>query len=73
MVGLLSQNYITPHNNLVNMTVLLEYFLTSISLCMWNKLYACFYLKDIMNMSLSAIWTKCGFIKLHGGIVGLLS
>ena len=25
-VGFLSQNYITPHNNLVNMIVLLEYF-----------------------------------------------
>ena len=72
MVGFLSQNYITPYNNLVNMIVLLEYFPTSISVCIWNKLYACFYLKDIMNMSLSAIWTKCGFIKLHGGIVGFI-
>ena len=59
-VGFLSQNYITLHNNLVNMIVLLEYFPTSISVCIWNKLYASFYLKDIMNMSLLEIWTKCG-------------
>jgi hypothetical protein len=52
MVGFLSQNYITLHNNLVNMIVLLEYFPTSISVCIWNKLYASFYLKDVMNMSL---------------------
>ena len=51
MVGFLSQNYITPHN-LVNMIVLLEYFPTSISVCIWNKLYASFYLKDVMNMPL---------------------
>ena len=49
MVGFLSQNRITPHNNLVNMIVLLEYFPTSISVCIWNKLYASFYLKDVMN------------------------
>ena len=52
MVGFLCQNYITPHNNLVNMIVLLEYFSTSISVCIWNKLYASFYLKYVMNMSL---------------------
>jgi hypothetical protein len=51
-VGFLSQNYIAPHNNLVNIIVLLEYFPTSISVCMWNKLHASFYLKDIINMSL---------------------
>ena len=50
MVRFLSQNYITFHNNLVNMIVLLEYFSTSISV--WNKLYASFYLKHVMNMSL---------------------
>ena len=52
MVGFLSQNYITPHNNLVNMIVLLEYFPTSISICIWNKLYASFDLKNVINMSL---------------------
>ena len=51
MVGFLSQNYITSHNNIVNMIVLLEYFPTSISVCIWNKLYASFYLKHVMNMS----------------------
>ena len=66
MVGVLSQDYITPHNNLVNMIVLLEYFPTSRSVCIWNKLYACFYLNDVMNMSLFKILTKCG---LHSGIV----
>ena len=60
----------TPHNNLVNMIVLLEYFPTSISVCIWNKLYANFYLKDLMNMSLFKILSKCG---LHRGIVGSLS
>jgi hypothetical protein len=52
MVGFLSQNYIIPHNNLVNMIVLLEHFPTSISDTIWNKIYASFYLKDVMNMSL---------------------
>ena len=52
MVGFLSHNYITPHNNLVNMIVLLEYFPTSINTCIWNKLHASFYLKNVMNMSL---------------------
>jgi hypothetical protein len=52
MVGFLSQNYITPHNNLVNMIVLLGYFPTNISACIWNKLYASFYLRDVTNMSL---------------------
>ena len=69
MAGFLSQNYITPHNNLVNMIVLLEYFPTSISVCIWNKLYACFYLKDVMNMSLFKILIEVWFLKLHRGIV----
>ena len=60
MVGFLSQNYITPHNNLVNMIVLLKCFPTSISVCIWNKLYAGFYLRDVMNMSLLEFRTKCG-------------
>ena len=55
MVGFLTHNYITPHNNLVNMIVLLEYFPTGISVCIWNKLYASFYLKHVMNMSLFKI------------------
>jgi hypothetical protein len=37
MVGFLSQNYITPHSNLVNMIVLLEYFPTSINTSIWNN------------------------------------
>ena len=57
LVGFLSPNYITPHNNLVNMIVLLEYFPTSISICIWNKLYASFYLKDVMNMPLFKNWS----------------
>jgi hypothetical protein len=44
--------------NLVNMIVLLEYFSTSVSVCIWNKLYAGFYLKDVMNMSLLKILNK---------------
>jgi hypothetical protein len=56
MVGFLSQNYITPHNNLVNMTILLIYFSTSISVWIWNKLHASFYLKNVMNMSLLKIF-----------------
>ena len=67
MVGFLSHNYITPQNNLVNMIILLEYFPTSISVCIWNKLYASFYLKDVMNMSLLEILNEVWFIKLHGG------
>ena len=55
MVGFLSQNYITPHNNLVNMIVLLEYFTIGVSVHIWNKLYASFYLKHVMNMSLFKI------------------
>ena len=55
MVGFLSQNYITLQNNLVNMIVLLECFPTSISVCIWNKLYASFYLKDVMNLALFKI------------------
>jgi hypothetical protein len=50
------------------MIVLLEYFPTSISVCIWNKFYASLYLKDVMNMSLFKILTMCG-----GGIVGSLS
>ena len=69
MVGFQSQNYITLHNNLVNMIVLLEYFPTSISVCLWNKLYASFYLKHVMNMSLFKILNKVWFVKLHMGIV----
>ena len=64
MVGFLSQNDITPHNNVVNMIVLLAYFPTSICVCIWNKLYASFYLKDVMNMSLFKILNV-----LHRGIV----
>ena len=63
MVGFLSQNYITLHNNLVNMIVLLEYFPTSISVCIWNKLYANFYLKHVMNMSLFKILNEVRFVK----------
>jgi hypothetical protein len=51
-VRFLSQNYIRPHNNLVNRIVLLEYFPTSISVCIWNNFYASFYLKHVINMSL---------------------
>ena len=69
MVGFLSQNYITLHNNLVHMIVLLEYFPTSMSVCIWNKLYAGFYLKDVMNMSLFKFLSEVWFVKLHRGIV----
>ena len=69
MVGFLSQNYITLHNNLVNMIVLLEYFSTSISVCIRNQLYASFYLKHVMNMSLFKILNKVWFVKLHRGII----
>jgi hypothetical protein len=62
-LGFLSQNYITPHNNLVNMIVLLEYFLTSISVCIWNKLYASFCLKHVMIMSPFKILNKVWFVK----------
>jgi hypothetical protein len=57
-IGFLSQNYITPQNNLVNMIVLLEYFSTSINTCMWNKIHASFYLKNVMIMSLFKILNK---------------
>ena len=66
MVRFLSQNYITLHNNLVNIIVLLEYFPTSISVCIWNKLYAGFYLRDVMSMSLLEFPNEVWFIKLHG-------
>ena len=55
------------------MIVLLEYFPTSISVCIWNKLYASFYLKNVMNMSLFKILNDVWFVKMHGGIVGILS
>ena len=64
MVGYLSLNYITPHN-LVNMIVLLKFFPTSISACVWNKLYTSFYLKHVMNMSLFKILNEVWFVKLH--------
>ena len=48
-------------------------FPTSISVCIWNKLYASFYLKNVMNMSLFKILNKVWFVKLHKGIVGSLS
>jgi hypothetical protein len=73
MVGFLGQNYVTPYNNLVNMIVLLEYFSTSISVYVWNKLYASFYLKNIMNILLFKNLNKVWFIKLLRGIVGPLS
>jgi hypothetical protein len=61
-IGFLSQNYITPHNNLVNMIVLLEYFPTSINTCMWNnKIHASFYLKNVMIISLFKILNKVWF------------
>ena len=65
MVGFLSQNYITPHNNLINMIVLLEYFPTSISVYIWNKLYAIFYLKHVMNMSLFKILSVVNMGMVH--------
>ena len=65
MIGFLSQNYIIPHNNRVNMIVLLEYFPTSINTCIWNKLYASLYLKDVISMSLfevlNTVWFVWGF------------
>ena len=66
MVGFLSQNYITPHNNLVNMIVLLEYFPTSISVCIWNKLYASFYLRMLWTCHFSNFQTKCGLYDCIG-------
>ena len=59
MVGFLSQNYITHHNNLVNMIVLLESFPSSKSLCIWNKLYASLYLKMLWTCHFSKFWMKC--------------
>ena len=49
--------------HLVNMIVLLEYFPTSISVCIWNKLHASFYLKHVMNMSLFKILNEVWFVK----------
>jgi hypothetical protein len=63
MVGFLCQNYMTLHNNLVNMFILLECFPTSISVCIWNKLYAIFYLKHVMNMSPFKILNEVWFVK----------
>jgi hypothetical protein len=54
------------------MIVLLEYFPTSINTCIWNKLHASFYLKNVMIMSLFKKIKCCSKI-LHGGIVGWLS
>ena len=70
-VGFLSQNYITLHNNLVNMIVLSRYFPISISVCIWNKLYASFYLMKCFDHvtsfeNLSKVW----FQRMHHGIVG---
>jgi hypothetical protein len=48
----LIQNYITLYNNLVNMIILSGSFPISISICIWNKLYANFYLKNVISMSL---------------------
>jgi hypothetical protein len=59
----LSQNYITPYNNLVNMIVLLGYFPIGISVCLWNKLYASFYLKHVMIMSPFKILNEVWFVK----------
>ena len=59
MVGFLSQNYITPHNNLVNMIVLLEYFPTSISVCIWNNMQASI-LKMLWTCHFSKFELKCG-------------
>ena len=52
MVGFLSQNYITPHNNLVNTIVLRIFSHKHKCMYIWNKIYASFYLKDVMNMLL---------------------
>ena len=54
---------------LVNMIVLLEYFPTSIGVCIWNKLYASFYLKHVMNMPLFKILNEVWFAKFYRGIV----
>jgi hypothetical protein len=64
-VGFLNQNNITPHNNLVNMIVLLEYFPTSISVCIWNKHNVSFYLKHVMNMSLFKILNEVWFVQFY--------
>ena len=71
--GRISKNYITTVNNLVNMIVLLEYFPTSISVCIWKKLYACFYFKDVMNMLLWNFELSVVYKIAWRGIVGLLS
>ena len=47
--------------------VRLEYFPTSISVCIWNKLYAGFYLRDVMSMPLLEFLNEVWFIKLLGG------
>ena len=38
-------------------------FPTGISVCIWNKLYASFYLKHVMNMSLFKILNEVWFVK----------
>ena len=53
-------------NHLVNMIALLEYFPTIISVCIWNKLYAGFYLRDVMSMPLLEFLNEVWFIKLLG-------
>jgi hypothetical protein len=50
-----------------------RFFPTSISVCIWNQLYACFYLKDVMNVSLFKLVNKVWFVKLHRGIIVSLS
>jgi hypothetical protein len=65
-VGFLSQNYIIPHNNLVDMIVLLEYFPTSINTCIWNKLCASFYLRMLWTCHFG-ISNKVWFMNLQGG------
>jgi hypothetical protein len=50
------------------MIVLLEYFPTSISVCIWNKFYVGFYLRDVMNMSLFKNVDEVWIVKLHRGI-----
>ena len=56
-------------NHLVNMIALLEYFPTIISVCIWNKLYARFYLKYVMHMSLFKFLNEGWFVKFYRGSV----
>ena len=48
-------------------------FPTNISVCIWNKLYASLYPRDVMNMSLFKILNEVWLSNFHGGIVGSLS